>query len=108
MAGPSQQELEQPAKVYQLNAVDAKVDQALQLLGEINKSVTGVVTVGQMEAHVRTVRDELAKEFDTKLATEVKAIHLKYSPTYKGIWWAVSGIGSILIAILVNNIWGAK
>lgn len=106
MAGPTQQELEQPAKVYQLNAVDSKVDQALKLLGEINKSVTGVVTTGQMEAHVKTVTDELTKKFDEKLAAEVKAIHLKYSPTYKGIWWAVSGIGSILIAILANNIWG--
>lgn len=104
----SQQELEQPAKVYQLEAVDRKVDQALSMLTDISRSVSGVVTETQMEARIKAVRDELEADYKEKIAAEVEAIHLKYGPTYKGVWWVVGAMATGLIAMfwaMLNNFW---
>lgn len=104
----SQQELEQPAKVYQLDAVDRKVDQALSMLQTISNNVSGVVTETQMEKRLKEVRDEIEDDYNLKITNEIKTIHLKYGPTYKGIWWVISTMAVGLIGIfwaMINNLW---
>jgi len=104
MVSKSQEELEQPAKVYQLNTVEGKVDEALRKLDGIAKSISGVVTTTQLEGRLK----EFETEQDTKLESLEKRIHLKYEPTYKGVWWVVGAIAVGLIAMAVSNIWGVK
>lgn len=111
----SQAESEAPAKVYQLDAVDRKVDQALGMLEKITASVDGVVNNAQLEARLKEQEEEFNKkltknkqEFEKALENEVKAIHLKYDPTYTGIWWVVSTVCGLLLAGLwaaFNNFW---
>lgn len=104
MVSKSQEELEQPAKVYQLNAVENKVDQALKKLDDIASSVSGVITNTQLEGRLK----EFEVEQDIKLAELEKRIHLKYEPSYKGVWWVVGAIAAGLLAMAVASIWGPK
>lgn len=103
-----QKMLERPVKGYQLreltNVVNEFKDDVGNKLSEILNNVKGVATTADLEE----AKAQLRKEFDEKLADEIRAIHLKYSPTYKGIWWVVAAIGAGLIGILVGNIWGPK
>lgn len=99
MAGRSQSESEQPAKVYQLDAVEAKVDQALAKLDNIATSVSSVVNRGELQAAIKESEDRIMEQ----VADEVKQIHLKYGPTYKGIWWVVAA----LVMGLLSLLWGA-
>lgn len=100
----SQQELEQPAKVYQLDAVEGKVDQALAKLDTITQSIQGIVTPIQMEAAIKSAKSEM----EEKIRNDIEAIHLKYNPTYKGIWWVVTAVSGLLITSVwaaFNNFW---
>jgi len=108
MSAKSQNELELPAKVYQVDAVERKVDEALGKLDVIARSVSGVVTETQMETRIKEVRTEIEKDFDVKIKSEIKAINLKYGPTYKGIWWVVASMATGLLAMfwaMLNNFW---
>lgn len=56
-----QDESEQPAKVYQLDAVENKVDTAIGKLDAILKQTSGVVTRKQMEDYVqKEINDAVA------------------------------------------------
>lgn len=104
----SQQELEQPAKVYQLDAVERKVDQALSKLDNIANSVSGVVTETQMETRLKEVKIQIEEDYKILIKNEREQIDLKYGPTYKGIWWVVASVASLLIASVwasFNNFW---
>ena len=115
MTSKSQTELEQPAKVYQLMATDAKVDQALAMLKTISESVSGVVTESQLNSRLKdfekNIDDKIAddiKNVGERITNEVKAIHLKYGPTYSGIWWVVGVMATGLITMfwaMINNFW---
>ena len=118
MSVKSQQESEQPAKVYQLDAVETKVDQALTKIDKILESVSGVVTVGQLETRLKDQQDDFTKKLksmqeshDEDLQNMKTAIDLKYEPTYKGIWWVVSSIAAVLIGAIwaqISGLWGGK
>lgn len=103
MASKSQEELEQPAKVYQLMATDAKVDQALAKLDVLLNQTNSLVTI----AHLDTTKKELQEEFNKNLSEEVEKIHLDYKPMKKNLSWfvrlAIAGVVGVFIqgAILV-------
>lgn len=97
MTRKSQQDLEQPAKVYQLDAVEVKVDQALAKLDQIANSVNGVTTRIEVETMIEVSKKEIKEDVTEQIAK----IHLEYGPTKKGVWWVISSIGAVLIAQLV-------
>ncbi len=80
MTRKSQQELEQPAKVYQLDAVDSKVDDAIKLLNQILDQTKGVAT----QADLATTKAAIIKDLKEHVANEVEQIHLEYRPFKKG------------------------
>ncbi len=90
----SQTELEQPAKVYQLDAVDKKVDDAIGLLNEILAQTKGVAT----HADLATVKEDVIKEMKEWTKDEIKKVHLEYSPTKKAAWWFAAVIISMMLA----------
>lgn len=103
-----QKMLEKPVKGYQLreltNAVSDLEKTVDTKLSEILNNTKGLATVTDVE----TVKQDLRKEFNERIDNEVKAIHLKYNPTYKGIWWVVSSVGGLLLATIwasFNNFW---
>jgi len=75
----TQDELEKPAKVYQLNAVESKVDQALTLLNTLVIQTNGLITSSQLECAKKEIYD--------KMATDKTEIDLKYGPLKKNITW---------------------
>jgi len=92
-----QSELEKPAKVYQLNALEAKVDQVLTELKTIKDQTCGVVTCVQL--------DKFELKMDEKIAEEVKKIHLCYAPLKSNLKWfyriLVVGVIGIISQIIV-------
>lgn len=101
VAGKSQLELEQPAKVYQLQALDAKLDtMGIQLKTIINQT-GGLATIAQLEA----VKND-SKE---KLAEAVKDLQAEYQPTLKrnkALWGLVGALTLMIVgqAILIVNL----
>ena len=83
MTGKSQQELEQPAKVYQLDAVDAKVNDVLTKLDTVINQTRGVVTAEQLV----TTRKEILEEVSKKIEASEKSINLKYGPMKSNLTW---------------------
>lgn len=98
--GKSQSELEQPAKVYQLEALESKVSDALVKLDTIITQTKGVVTQEQLDS----AKNELKKHTEEKVKESEKKIHLRYSPMQDNLKWfvrAVIGQGIVIIAGLV-------
>lgn len=99
MSSKSQSELEQTAKVYQLDALETKVDQALTKLDQIANSVNGVTTQAQVEIMIAKAKEEIRAEIED----EVKKIHLKYSPAQKGAMWLFGTVmGAFLIQLVIQ------
>ena len=92
----TQQELEQPAKVYQLMATDAKVDTALQKLDTLLTQTSGLVTGIQL--------DSAKKEATDYTDEEIKKVHLIYGPVKKNaskFMWMVVAEGVAILGALV-------
>jgi L-lactate utilization protein LutB len=85
MTRKSQDELEQPAKVYQLDAVETKVDQAISKLDTLLEQTSGVVTHKQME-------DYVAKEIEDAI--------VPYK-THKAL---VSRVGWLLLSLIITDL----
>lgn len=97
MAGRSQQESEQPAKVYQLDAVDAKVDAINGKIDKLLEQTSGLVTTGQLSQAEKAV-----KEYVTD---EIQKVHLEYRPFKRNASWLVKlVIGQIIAAFIVGAI----
>lgn len=96
----TQEELERPAKVYQVLAVETKVDQALLKLDEIVKSVNGVTTVAQVEAMIEKAKADIKEDIDN----EIKKIHLHYGPTKGAAIWVLCVVVAALIGQVVYSI----
>ena len=104
----SQTESEQPAKVYQLDAVESKVDQALLLLDTVVKNTSGLVS----EARLNQVKDDIDKSVDEKIEESEKKIHLEYRPFKNGAYWlagvVVIGLVGQYIALFTGIFTGGK
>jgi len=92
----TQDELEQPAKVYQLDAVESKVDIVLVKLDELSQKTSGLVTQTQLE---------------TRMSDEVQKIHLEYQPMKKNLsrftWLAVGEgvaiVGQVILLWIISK-----
>lgn len=88
----TQQESEQPAKVYQLDALEAKVDVVIGKLDEIKNNTAGLVSQSQLESTKLSLESKI-KEAEEK-------IHLEYRPLKKNIAWFLKAMVIEGIAIL--------
>lgn len=73
----TQAELEQPVKGYQLDAVEAKVDQALIKLDSVIQQTQGIVTRAELEREIKDAKKE---------------VHLEYGPMKKNLDWFIKAI----------------
>jgi len=115
MPKKTQEEYEQPAKVYQLEALSDKVDnftvQANQEFLDIKESLKTLLLKSESQVTPQQMNDNilaLDKKFQSSLDGEVKKIHLVYSPVKKNISkaiWLIVGtifavIGQLVILII--------
>lgn len=95
----SQEEMEQPAKVYQVIAVADKVDEALEKLKTIVDQTTGVVT----QAQLTETKLELKKYIDDEVADAEKRVIDKFSPMQKalnkGVWVIIGIVASVITQV---------
>jgi len=101
MAGKTQSELEQAAKVYQLQMLDAKLDSMGLQLKTILNQTSGLVTLAQLEA-TKTY-------FKEKLEEAVKDINAEYRPLLrrnKTLWGLIGALFLMIVgqAILIVNL----
>lgn len=107
----SQEESEQPAKVYQLDALNDKVDtltkQTENEFNKIQESLKTLLLKSETQVTPQQLNDNilaLDKKFQTALDDEVKKIHLEYRPVKKNIGktlWLVAGIVATVIGQLI-------
>lgn len=104
----TQAESEQPAKVYQLDAVESKVDRALDLLDTVVRNTSGLVS----ETRLSQVVDKVNEETDEKIAESEKKIHLEYRPFKTAAYWlagiVVAGLIGQYIALMTGVFTGGK
>ena len=99
MTSKSQEELEKPAKVYQLNEVikeisDLRMDMNAQL-GTILGEVKGIVTQSQLDTTVTALKTYV----DEQVKSVLKDIKLRYDPTKTTVdKWSKFG-WSVLISV---------
>lgn len=101
MTRKSQAELESPAKVYQLDAVDSKVETVLQKLDEVLSNTKGVATVSDVTAATDKALSE-AKEYTND---EISKVHLTYGPMKNNLAWftrLVLGQGVVIVIQLIS------
>lgn len=96
MAKRSQVESEQPAKVYQLDAVEGKVDSANGKLDAILEQTSSLVTRKELDIF----KDEIKKD----IKDEVDKIHLKYGPTKRNLIWLTRGVIMAVIGLVIQLI----
>lgn len=97
----SQAESEQPAKVYQLDALGEQLGNIGKQLETVVKQTAGLVTQAQLEA-VKTT-------FKEKLDEAIKDVRSEYSPTLKrnkALWGLVGALFLMIVgqAILIVNL----
>lgn len=100
MTNKSQEELEKPAKVYQLNEVikeiaDLRSDMNQQLT-TILSEVKGIVTQNQLETTVAALKTYV----DDKIKSAVKDLKLRYEPTKTTVdKWSKFGWGVLTTVV---------
>lgn len=92
----TQAELEQPAKVYQVDAVEREITNIKESLISANSKLdrvinqtSGVVTNAQLDIELEKYKAEILKEVD-----------LKYEPTKKASWW----VSALVVTVLAGQI----
>lgn len=102
MASPkrSQNESEQPAKVYQLDAVDSKVEQALGMLNKVLEQTSGLATQAELIALEKSIREYVDDE--------VKKVHLEYGPMKKNATWFVRLVIGAIVGQMAIIAWIAN
>lgn len=93
----SHTELEQPAKVYQLDALDVKLGTIGIQLKTIVDQTAGLATVAQLEV--------VKSDYKEKIAEAVKDIHAEYRPTLKRTNWLYTTVIAEAVALLGGSIW---
>lgn len=96
----TQTESEQPAKVYQLDAVESKVNDVLLKLDTVISQTKGVVTLEQLE----TVKKDISNEINKKVAAAEQRVGLKYDPMQDNLKWfirAVIGQGVVMVGGII-------
>lgn len=95
----SQAELEAPAKVYQLEALDTKIDGIINQLLTIERQTSSTVTTTQMEDRLKE-SEQSSRDYTDN---QVKLINKEYGPVKKGAW-AVAGtvVLGIVFQIAIN------
>lgn len=92
--GRSQAESEAPAKVYQLDALDSKIDvyqeETNKKLDTLINQTKGVITLEQAHVMIKEALSEAKSYTDG----EIEKVNLEYGPTKKGAWW----LAGILVA----------
>lgn len=89
----TQTESEQPAKVYQLDAVESKVDRALSLLDTVVRNTSDLVS----ETRLTSVKKDIDDSVDEKIKESEKKIHLEYRPFKTAAYWLA---GIVVIALV--------
>lgn len=104
----SQSESEQPAKVYQLDALESKMDTILSTQQTILQNTANIVS----EERLKTVRGEIEEETDEKIAESEKKIHLEYRPFKTAAYWlagiVVAGLVGQYIALMTGVFTGGR
>lgn len=97
----SQKESEQPAKVYQLDAVEAKVDDALKKLDIIVTQTSGVVSQTQLHDAIKEVKEYT----DNEIADAKQSVLDKFTPMQKAInkfvWLIVGGVVAVITQAVI-------
>ncbi len=96
MSARSQEESEQPAKVYQLDAVDFKVNQINDKLDKLLEQTSGLVTPSQLKA----VEDSIKAYVDD----EVEKVHLEYGPLKRNVTWLLRTMIGALVGIVLQAV----
>lgn len=92
----SQAESEQPAKVYQLDAVMNKVLEVNGKLDMLLTQTSGLVTTSQLSASEQNTNE--------KIKEEVEKIHLEYGPLKRNISWlfrTIIGEAAVIIGEVI-------
>lgn len=114
-AKKTQKESEQPAKVYQLDAVQAKVDsidkQVTEGFKAVNDSLQALilksntqVTPQQLADNIAAIKKSLEDELESTVKDAVEKIHLEYKPIKDNNRWlirAISAQGIIIVAQII-------
>lgn len=93
----SHTELEQPAKVYQLEALDAKLETIGTQLRTIVNQTAGLATTAQLEA--------VKQDYKDRIAEAVKDVNAEYRPTLKKTGWLYTTVIAEGVALLGGAIW---
>lgn len=89
----SQEELEKPAKVYQVDALHNEVVAVKRLLEDQNSMLKGAISAPYLEERLKN----LNSEFEAKL----KAMKAKYDPVLGNAKWAArTAIGAFIIIVV--------
>lgn len=91
----TQAESEQPAKVYQLDAVESKVDRALDMLDTVVRNTSGLVS----ETRLAQALEKVDEETNEKIIESEKKIHLEYRPFKTAAYW----LAGIVVAALIGQ-----
>lgn len=102
----TQAELEAPAKVYQLDALDTKVSDALKKLDTILDGISGVATTEYVDAKIKVAKDDIIKDLKQYVDDENEKIHLEYRPIKKGALWFAGVIVVAMVGVVVTA-WNA-
>ncbi len=89
----SQEELEKPAKVYQMDALNSKLDTVITKLEEQSTYMKGTVTIQYLQEALKAERE--------KFAAELELMRQKYDPYIGNAKWASrTAIGAFIIILV--------
>jgi hypothetical protein len=110
MSKKSQEESEQPAKVYQLDAIESQVksltNQVTTGFTRVNTSIDTLLVKSESQVTPQQLNDNIlaAKSaVENKIEEEVEKIHLEYRPIKENNKWLIRAIAAQAI-ILVGQL----
>lgn len=107
MTKKTQEESEQPAKVYQLDAVDSKVENLTKEMrtsfDQVNKNLNTLIVKSESQVTPQQLSDNVLSvkaALENQVKEEVEKIHLEYRPIKDNNKWLIRFIAGQGIAIV--------
>ncbi len=103
----TQMEMEQPAKNYQVKALEVKLDQVSLQLGTILTQTSGLATLAQLQDQKIDLQEKLNEKIDD-VKREVNAEYSPYLKRNKSLWALVGVLAVAIIgqAVIISTLRG--
>lgn len=93
---------EENAKVWQFKALKEDIEELKTGMRDVNITLQKLLLAQVTPEHLDRRVADVTSQYEARLNSEIKAIHLKYEPVYKIGIWVVCTLSLAVVGLIFN------